>query len=113
MRQQNAAVNLSLTQGFLFEPSFDDTKLMTADSIYANFIHGCRGHGSDFSIYGFMRIAIPCAVNPTNAEDAQRMLKFVESHSLYKVLAAVVEMEVETKAAPTVRVATPKLKKVK
>jgi hypothetical protein len=113
MRQQNAAVNLSLTQGFLFEPSFDDRKLLVADSIYANFIHGCRGHGNDFSIYGFMRIAIPCAVNPANSEDAQRMLRFVESHNLYKVLAAVVEKEEKPKAVPAIKVATPKLKKLK
>jgi hypothetical protein len=112
MRQQSAAVNLTLTQGSLFERSFDDCKLTTADNIYGNFIHSCRGQGSDFALYGSIRIAIPCAANPQSAADAQRMLQFVESHKLSDVMAGVLAKETESAARPSVKVATPKLKKV-
>jgi hypothetical protein len=111
MRQQSAAVNLTLTQGSLFERSFDDDKLVTADNVYANFIHGCRGYGSDFALYGFIRIAFPCAANPQNAADAQRMLRFVEAHTLADVMAAVIAKETEATARPSVKMATPKLKR--
>jgi hypothetical protein len=112
MRRQNAEVNLTLTQGSLFAQSFDDGKLVKADNIYANFIHGCRGHGSDFVLYGFIRIAFPCAANPESAADAQRMLYFVESHKLSDVLVAVVTKESETRDRPKLKLVTPKLKKV-
>lgn len=113
MRQQASEVNLSLVQGSFFEPLFDDRKLRKAESIYANFIHGCRGHGSDFSVYGFMRIAFPCATKALSSQDIHKSLQFVESHSLYDVLASVVQKEAGVKTAqPAISVAVPKLKKL-
>ena len=46
MRKQNAAVNLSMVQGSLFEPAFDEAKLSKRQSAFTlNIIHGCRGYG--------------------------------------------------------------------
>jgi hypothetical protein len=115
MRQQASAVNLTLTQGSLFEPSFDDRKLRKAESIYGNLIHGCRGTGSTFSDYGFLRMAFPCATSASNAEDAERNLRFIENHDLYDVLKSVTELENQhTRAAQKrqISVATPKLKRL-
>jgi hypothetical protein len=111
MRRQNAEINGSLIQGSLFDPAFDDAKLRKADSIYSNFIHGCRGAGSDFALYGFARIAIPCVSKATNAKEAEETLRFVENHNLYDVLASVVEKENQTKAAqPIIDIAIPRIK---
>ena len=113
MRQQNAALNLTYSQHSLFDQPFDDRKLRKAESIYANFIHSCRGHGSDFALYGMIRIAFPCAARPETVSDAQRMLQFVEDYKLTDVLAAVIKKESESVIRPLVKVATPKLKKVR
>jgi hypothetical protein len=111
MRKQSAEVNGSLIQGSLFEPAFNDAKLREADNIYSNFIHGCRGAGSDFALYGFARIAIPCVSKAKNVKEAEKTLRFVENHNLYDVLAAVVERENQNKTAqPMVDIAIPKLK---
>jgi hypothetical protein len=114
MRQQASAVNLTLTQGSLFEAPFDDKKLRKAENVYGNFIHGCRGMGSTFSDYGWMRIAFPCATSAISTEEAQRSLRFVENHDLYDVLKSVVEQENRHAklVRPKISVATPKLKKL-
>ena len=113
MRAQNSLVNVSLVQPNLFEPPFDPNKLRAADDVYGNFIYGCRGTGSTFPEYGFMRIAFPCAVDVKNAEEAQKKLRYVESYDLYDVLESVVARENEKRGIirPAVRVAVPKLKK--
>ena len=111
MRKQNAAVNHSMLQGSLFEPAFDNTKLLKADRIYANFIHGCRSVGSDFALYGFMRVAVPCVTNSGEGKISEKNVVLVENHNLYDVLAAVEERENQNRAVePTVNVAVPKLK---
>ena len=114
MRQQASEVNLSLTQGNLFE-AFDDSKLRKAQSIYGNFIHGCRGTGSTFADYGFVRLAFPCATKATTAEDAEKSLRFIENHDLHDVLKSVVELETSNREQSKKReitIATPKLKKL-
>ena len=111
MRKQNAAINLSIVQPNLFEPAFDDKKLRDADRVYANFIHGCRGVASDFALYGFMRIAVPCVTKEGVERINDRNIVLVENHNLYDVLAAVVERESRSKVAePVVDLAVPKLK---
>lgn len=111
MRKQNAAINLSIIQPNLFEPAFDEKKLRAADRIYANFIHGCRGVASDFALYGFMRIAVPCLTKDGEDKVSESNVVLVENHNLYDVLAAVVERENRSKAAePMVDLAVPKLK---
>jgi hypothetical protein len=111
MRKQNAAINLDMIQPSLFAPAFDDAKLRKADRIYANFIHGCRAIGSDFALYGFLRIAVPCVTNKSDRKDIEQNVILVENHNLYDVLAAVVERENKNKAAePVVDLAIPKLK---
>jgi hypothetical protein len=114
MRQQASAVNLSLTQGNLFE-AFDDRKLRKAESIYGNFIHGCRGTGSTFKDYGFVRLAFPCATKAANNEDIEKNLRFIENHNLHDILKSVVERENldrEQTAKREITIATPKLKKL-
>ncbi len=112
MRSQNAEVNLRLTQGSLFEGPFDDRKLRGADNIYGNFIHGCRGTGKDFAVYGFARLAFPCATNAKTAEEAQSKLRFVETHNLYDVLESVVARENQDRSSQrSVRIVVPKIKK--
>ena len=111
MRKQSSLVNNSLIQLKLFEPAFDESKLRNAESIYANFIHGCRGVGNDFNLYGFLRIAIPCVSKAESTKDAERTLRFVENHNLHDVIAKVVEQEGQTKKAqPTIDLAVPKIK---
>jgi hypothetical protein len=112
MRAQNSLINLSLTQGNLFEKPFDGKKLRGADDIYGNFIHGCRGPGTTFANYGFMRIAFPCAANVRTSEEAQKKLRYVEKYDLYEVLESVVEKENQKRsiAKPQLRV-VPKIKK--
>lgn len=114
VRQQSASVNLELVQNSLFKPAFDDKKLRKtkAESIYANFLHGCRGVGSDFSRYGFVRIAFPCVKGVVKSDDAQLDLVFVENHNLNDVLNKVLEKErLSGEAKPRVDVAIPKIKK--
>lgn len=111
MRKQSAAVNVSLTQPSLFEPAFDESKLLKAESIYANFIHGCRGVGSAFALYGFARIAIPSVTNADSRKEAERQLRFVEHYNLYDVLASVVERENQSQVTrPVADLAIPKIK---
>jgi hypothetical protein len=112
IRSQNSLVNLSLIQRSLFDPPFDPNKLRKADDIYGNFIHGCRGGGSAFAAYGFMRIAFPCVADVKNAEDAQKRLRYVESYDLYRLLDSVLTRENQNRSVvqPSVRVA-PKIKK--
>jgi hypothetical protein len=114
MRQQASAVNLSLTQGNLFE-AFDDSKLQKAESIYGNFIHGCRGTGSTFADFGFVRLAFPCVTKAITVEDAEKSLRFIENHDLHDVLKSVVEIENHNREQTKKReitIATPKLKKL-
>ncbi len=114
MRQQASAVNLSLTQGNLFE-AFDDRKLRKAESIYGNFIHGCRGTGSTFKDYGFVRLAFPCTTKAITVEDAEKSLRFIENHNLHDVLTSVVALENQHREQTKKReitIATPKLKKL-
>jgi hypothetical protein len=114
MRQQNAGVNLELVQNSLFKPAFDEKKLRKAEqeSVYANLIHGCRGVGSDFLLYGFLRIAFPCVKSSVTSDDAQLDLTFVENHNLNDVLAKVLEKEsAGALSVASVSVAVPKIKK--
>lgn len=112
MRAQNSLINLGLLQGNLFERPFDGNKLRGADDIYGNFVHGCRGTGSTFATYGFMRIAFPSVTNVSTAEEAQKKLRYVEKYDLYDVLEDVLSRETQNPsvAQPRVRVA-PKIKK--
>ncbi len=113
MRAQNSNVNMSLLQGNLFEPPFDNNKLRKANDIYGNFIHGCRGTGNTFSTDGFMQIAFPCAADVENTEDALKKLRYVERYSLYGVINTVTARENERRrvALPKLRVITAKIKK--
>jgi hypothetical protein len=111
MRKQSAEINVSYIQGSLFEPAFDETKLLKAQSIYANIIHGCRGMGGDFALYGFARIAIPSVTKAESKKDVEKQLRFVEQYDLNDVLASVVERERQgIVAQPVIDVAIPKIK---
>ena len=104
VRQQHARINLSLIQPSLFEPRFDDARLVSADHIYANLIHGARGH--DFSASGFLRIAFPCLVESTGGESADQKVRFVENYRLSTVLASILAREAGTTPAVEPRVDT-------
>lgn len=112
VRQQHAAINLSLIQPNLFEtPQFDDAKLINAERIYANMIHGCSGRGSDFSISGFLRIAFPCVTNPAATDEALLQVQLIKNYDLRDVLAKIIAKEAAAKAArPVVDIAIPKIK---
>ncbi|HEX5701886.1 MAG TPA: hypothetical protein VFX97_01550 [Pyrinomonadaceae bacterium] len=113
MRAQNSNINMSLLQGNLFEPPFDNNKLRKANNIYGNFIHGCRGTGNTFTADGFMQIAFPCVADVENTEDAQKKLRYVERYSLYSLINHVTTCQNERRriALPKVRIISPKIKK--
>lgn len=107
VRKQNALINDEIVQPKLFGSTFNEERLAVARDIYANIIFGCQGKGTDFTNYGFLRIAIPY-LKKVNSKDR---LYYAESHDLNDILQMVIEKERKTKQQkPMVNVAAPKLK---
>ena len=109
VRKQNSQINHEYVQPKLFGCKFNERKLLSAESIYANIIFGCQGNGQDFTNFGFLRIAVPY-LRKINGKEK---LHYAENNNYFDILKMVIEKEASAQQQkPIINVATPKLKKI-